>query len=56
MTDTYELKSKERNLVAVLSKDRGKLRAAKDPGKKQELTVKIQQNELILQAMRDRLK
>ncbi|MDP1814423.1 MAG: hypothetical protein Q8K92_08240 [Leadbetterella sp.] len=55
-TDKYELKSKERNLVSVLSKDRGKLRAAKDPGKKQELTVKIQQNEILLEAMRERLK
>lgn len=55
-TDRYELKTKERNLVALLSKDRGKLRAAKDPAKKQELTVKIQQNELVLQAMREKLK
>jgi hypothetical protein len=55
-TDKYELKRKERNLVSVVAKNRGKLLAAKDPGKKHELTVKIQQDELILQAMRDRLK
>lgn len=55
-TDKYELKRKERNLVSVVAKDRGKLLAAKDPGKKQELTVKIQQNEILLEAMRERLK
>jgi hypothetical protein len=55
-TDKYELKTKERNLVALLSKDRGKLRAAKDAAKKQELTVKIQQAELVLAAMRERLR
>jgi hypothetical protein len=55
-TDKYELKTKERNLVALLSKDRGKLRAAKDPAKKQELSVKIQQNEILLEAMREILR
>lgn len=54
--DKFELKNKERNLVALLSKDRGKLRAAKDPAKKHELTVKIQQAELVLAAMRERLR
>jgi hypothetical protein len=54
--DKFVLKQKERNLVALLAKDRGKLRAAKDVAKKQELTVKIQQAELVLEAMRSRLR
>lgn len=55
-TDKYELKRKERNLVSVHAKDKGKLLKAKDPAKKQELSVKIQQNEILLEAMREILR